>query len=391
MRRRQYKDIRQANLGRDQPRPNRRIEWLHGGHGDLSFFGEATSCAPQAVGNGIMRIVWVDNAKAIGMVLVVWVHTSGINELSTTLIHSFVMPLFFFLAGCLAKQRHFALPLGSFLKRNLTLLIVPYLSFWCISYGYWLARRFVLHEAVDSQSWLDPLAGLLYGTGDMLYVNVVLWFFVCLFSATFLFWCLLRLRSTTTVIIAVVAFGCLGPFVPAIVGLSLPWCLDVAMVAVTFFALGYAFRRNLGNDLQTRTGIRLLACGVLTMALVMNAERNAGVDVSTLVLGNPGWFYFNALVGISAIVFLSQLIPRNAVSRLIAENTIVIFPLHLIAFGLLTAVAMFVFGFDKSFKDASLAWSLLYTAAAVAMCVACGAIVRRHSPWAIGFRNTAKS
>ncbi|MBC8873926.1 MAG: hypothetical protein H8E44_31175, partial [Planctomycetes bacterium] len=293
--------------------------------------------------------------------------------------------------GCLAKRRYFELPLASFLKRNLISLIVPYFSFWCISYGYWLLRRFVLHEVADSQSWLDPLAGLLHGTGDMLYVNVVLWFFVCLFSATLLFWCLLRLRSTTTIIVAVAAFGCLGPFIPTIVGIPLPWCLDVAMVAVSFFGLGHAFRRNFDNDLQTRTGIRLLACGVLTMALVMNAGRNAGVDVSTMVLGNPAWFYFNALVGISAVVFLSQLIPKNLISKLIAENTIVIFPLHLIAFGLLTAVAMFVFGLDKSFKDASLAWSLMYAVAAVAMCVPCGAIIRRLSPWAIGFRSTAKS
>jgi len=338
-----------------------------------------------------MRIAWVDNAKAIAMILVVWAHTSGINEFTLTLIHAFAMPLFFFLAGCLAKRRYFELPLASFLKRNLTLLIVPYASFWCISYGYWLARRLALNEAVDSQPWFEPLAGLLYGTGDMLYVNVVLWFFVCLFSVTFLFWCVLRLRRTTSIVVGVAVFGCFGACIRAIVGIPLPWCLDVAMVAVTFFALGHAFRRNFGNDLQTRTGIRLLACGVLTMALIVNAGRNAGVDVSTLALGNPAWFYFNALVGISAVVFLSQLIPKNLISRLIAENTVVIFPLHLIAFGLLTAVAMFVFGLDKSFKDASLAWSLLYTVAAVGVCVACGAIIRRLSPWAIGFRNTAKS
>lgn len=338
-----------------------------------------------------MRINWVDNAKAIGMVLVVWVHTSGINEFSTSLIHSFVMPLFFFLAGCLAKQRYFALPLESFLKRNFRSLIVPYLSFWCVSYGYWLLRRWVLREATESQSWLDPLVGLLCGTGDMLYVNVVLWFFVCLFSVAVLFWCVLRLKNTTTIIVAVVAFGCLGPFVPAIVGHPLPWCLDVAMIAVTFFALGHAFRRTLGNDLQTRTSINLVACGVLATALVLNTPQNIGVDVSTVMLGNPAWFYFNALVGIAAVIFLSQLIPQNTISRLIAENTIVVFPLHLIVFGFLTAMAMFVFGLDKSFKDASLVWSVLYTAAAVAMCVACGAVIRRRFPWAIGYRTTAQS
>lgn len=337
-----------------------------------------------------MRINWVDNAKAIAIVLVVWAHTNGVDESSQVLMHSFLMPLFFFLAGCLAKKRYFALPFKNFLKRNLMSLGVPYLTFWCLSYVYWLVRRWLLYEAVDSQSWLDPFTGLLYGTADMLYVNVVLWFFACLFSVAILFWCVLRLKNTTAIIVAVAAFGVLGPFVPAIVGFRLPWCLDVAMSAVTFFALGHAFRRNLGNDLQTRTGFNLLAGGVLAMALVVNAQRNAGVDVSTNVLGNPAWFYFNAVVGISAVVFLSRLIPKNAVSRLIAENTIVIFPLHLIAFSFFTAVAMFVFGVDKSFKDASLAWSLLYTGVAVALCLACGVLLKRHVPWAVGYRNTTK-
>jgi len=337
-----------------------------------------------------MRITWVDNAKAIGMVLVVWTHTSGMDESSRVVMHSFLMPLFFFLAGCVAKQQYFAMPFGSFAKRNLTSLIIPYLSFWCVSYVYWLARRCLLHEAAESRAWLDPLTGFLYGTADTLYINVVLWFLLCLFSVEILFWCLLRLRNTFSVVVAVVASGCLGQFVPAFVGINLPWCLDVAMVAVAFFALGHAFRRNLDNDLQARSGIKLLAGGVLAAVLVANAQRNPGVDVSTNMLGNPVWFYFNALVGISAVVFLSQLIPKNAVARLIAANTITIFPLHLIAFGFLTAVAMLVFGLDKSFKDASLAWGLLYTVAAIAMCIGAASVIRRHLPWAIGYRHPAK-
>lgn len=337
-----------------------------------------------------MRINWVDNAKAIAMVLVVWGHTNAIDHSTLVLLHSFVMPLFFFLAGCLAKERYFALPFGSFLKRNLTSLGIPYLVFWCVSYVYWLARRWMLNEVAESQSWLDPFAGALYATADMLYVNVVLWFFACLFSVTVLFWCVLRLRYTVAIVIAVVGLGCVGPFLPALLDFRLPWCLDVAMSALTFFALGHAFQRCLGNELQTRTSINLLAGVTLGIALLMNAQRNAGVDVSINMLGNPAWFYYNALLGISAVVFLSPLIPKNMISRLIAENTIVIFPLHLIAFGFLTAVAMFLFGLDKSFKDTSLAWSLLYTAIAVAMCITCGAVVKRHLPWAIGYRSAAK-
>ena len=51
------------------------------------------------------RLAWVDNAKAFGMFLVVWGHTSGIHQDAKELIYAFHVPLFFFLAGTLAKPK----------------------------------------------------------------------------------------------------------------------------------------------------------------------------------------------------------------------------------------------------------------------------------------------
>jgi fucose 4-O-acetylase-like acetyltransferase len=95
-------------------------------------------------------------------------------------------------------------------------------------------------------------------------------------------------------------------------------------------------------------------------------------------------FYINALLGIGAVLLVASLLPTNRVARWLGENTIVIFPLHLLAFGVITSVAMFGFHVDKDFKDDSVTWSLFYTIAAIGLCLVCAPVFRWCLPWAIG-------
>jgi acyltransferase len=334
------------------------------------------------------RTPWIDNAKAIGMILVVWGHTSGIDAYSTRFISCFHMPLFFFLAGTLVKQQRLETSLPNCLKTYFRGLIVPYLVFGLLSYLVWLPRQRLLDSANGGvyATVIAPLLGLLYGVGDSLDVNIVLWFFTCLFFTVTLFWCLHKTRHGVLMALLVVTLGGLGPLVPEVFGFQLPWGLDVAMVAVPFFGLGYLCQRALGNQLPTGRTVSLLAAAALTLILALNCQRNSSVEMHCMKLGHVGWFYFNALIGILLTVLVASCLPRSSWSSWIARNTIVIFPLHLIIFGFLTAAAVFGLGLDRSFKDGSLFWSLIYTATAIAVCVPLAWMIRRFCPWALGYR-----
>lgn len=78
-----------------------------------------------SVDNKNMRIEWVDIAKGIGMLLVVWAHIHDTGDLCTV-IYSFHMPLFFVLSGYLFKTDKYN-GIWEFLMKKKKSLIMPYL------------------------------------------------------------------------------------------------------------------------------------------------------------------------------------------------------------------------------------------------------------------------
>lgn len=78
-----------------------------------------------------MREIWADNAKAIGIFLMVLGHNALANDGVFDFIYSFHMPLFFILSGYFssAKQELF-LP---YLKKNVKALLVPYVVFYLLT------------------------------------------------------------------------------------------------------------------------------------------------------------------------------------------------------------------------------------------------------------------
>jgi fucose 4-O-acetylase-like acetyltransferase len=90
------------------------------------------------------RTDWVDYAKGIGIILVVYAHllSSGyhgglaINThfflLSDSIIYSFHMPLFFFLSGLFARQSYMKRGVKTFFLSKIKILGYPYLIWSCI-------------------------------------------------------------------------------------------------------------------------------------------------------------------------------------------------------------------------------------------------------------------
>jgi len=335
------------------------------------------------------RVAWVDNAKAFGMFLVVWGHTSGINQDAKELIYAFHVPLFFFLAGTLAKPKYLSLGLVEFLKRNLRLLIVPYIFFWCVSYACWMLNLYLTDRASVAllDTWTAPLVGLFYGTGEALELNVTLWFFTGLFCTTILFWAVWRIPNRALAAAAIALVGLIGPTACWITDYRLPWSIEPALVALVFYASGFACQKKLKTATSWSFVTKLLITAVLVATVVVTVRSNGLADMNSMRLGNLALFYIGAFSGIAAVVLLCSVLPGNSIATGIARITIVVFPLHLLAFRVLTGIAVFGFGLDQSFKDESFAWSLFYTIAAMAICCVCAIVLRRCVPWATGYRS----
>src|SRR5947208_16409685 len=97
------------------------------------------------------RVAWVDVAKGIGIVLVVYGHVSGglvdagiqprnsVANAASALIYTFHMPLFFFLSG-IWLARTSAKPFSQFARQRIGTLVYPYFL--------WSSIQFIANRAM---------------------------------------------------------------------------------------------------------------------------------------------------------------------------------------------------------------------------------------------------
>lgn len=339
-----------------------------------------------------MRISWADNAKAIGIILIVFGHTEGVAPAFKELIYSFHVPLFFFLSGLLLKDKYLADTFRSFTLRNIKSLIIPYASFWVISYLLWLLIDFLRNKSgqYSGLSPFDPFIGLFFGVDGAdhtSYVNGPLWFFTCLFCTTTLFFCISKVRDRRIMIFILLILGLLGPLIHHLINERLPWNLELSFVAIGFYGCGYFVSRSEVFQVVSFSKSTFLAIGVLCGILLITVKFNGRVNMNRMQFGNLALFYLAAFSGIGVIFLVSHLIPRNLFFEWLSRNTIVIFSLNLPIFRVFTGIGWKVFGLEYSFKE-DFIYSVLYTIGACAVCFPASYILANYFPWIVGQRTT---
>ena len=180
------------------------------------------------------RIDWIDQARGLGIVLVVIGHVA-----SAPVVHRWIflfhMPFFFALSGVLARPA----PPAAYVRGRITALIVPYLCYLVLVGLLDLALgRIDGNAAVLAQSGPARTALRLgFGGTELVGVYGVFWFVPCLFFAGGAFNLLLdRARSPAVIAAVALACGLLSYLLPSMkdpLGL-----LDVPM-ALFFFWLGW--------------------------------------------------------------------------------------------------------------------------------------------------------
>lgn len=337
------------------------------------------------------RLTHVDTMKAIGMVLVVVGHSPGLEPFIKHVIYSFHMPLFFFISGLLLTEAKLALPYSAYFSVLWKGLVLPYLFFFVVSYLYWLPTHDMAESAVKfvGMSWQEPLMGVLVGNGDALFVNVVLWFFTCLFTTSLIFFVARKYFSAAFLLVALNGLGFVFALLYDQSWPRLPWGLDNAVVAIAFYSAGHFFREYQATSARvSRTGARILAFLMLAVVAFV-ANLNGSVDLNTLHFGNYRSLYFiGAYLGIFALFYFSIGLPATRVFRWLSQNTIIIFPIHLLMFSVFTGIAVVAFGFPHDFKESSFIWTLLFPAAALLSSYPASVFIQRFFPFVIGKRRT---
>jgi acyltransferase len=347
---------------------------------------DAPGLSGQAASN---RYGFIDNAKAIGIVLIVCGHGKGLPAYLSHFIFSFHVPLFFFISGFLLKSGKLNTDVGTNIKKTLRTLGAPYVLFFLLAWIYWLATRHIGSKALlfGDYAWYGPVAGLFTGLEADLYVDPPLWFFPCVMLTMIIYhvarkWMTLAMSTGLFVLLALI-LSLLWNSVPY----RLPLGLDNAWIGLAFYALGqYVREKNyLGDSWDDVRRSRLLAILCTALALLGYAVLlNGQVDLANMRFGTwPALYLPAALVGIVAVLAASLLLPPSRMGNWLSANTLTIFPAHFLFLSLVRGVAVALHLVPGDYQY-GLGWNIVSSALAIAFCVPLVYCLRRSPVSIIG-------
>lgn len=271
------------------------------------------------------RELWIDAAKGLSIIFVVMGHSG--DGLATHYLFWFHVPLFFLLSGMVFKPTDPKLYLSWAWKRTRGLMI-PYFA-----YGL-LITMILLIFTFDLKSFAGNIVRLLYGGLSLTGPFGVLWFITCLLFTQLIFGFIVRFRMRMQLLL--IASCYLLAHLISLTSLSrfnLPWNIDVALLAITYYALGYYGKRLIPLLIGRIAALPLLITlcagilfmdytGVLSYSLNMKYKE---YDALLLDLVIPMLF---SLMICAISFWLSKRLPLKGLGYL-GRNTIAIMYLHL--------------------------------------------------------------
>ncbi|MGV9003588.1 acyltransferase family protein [Flavobacterium sp.] len=282
------------------------------------------------------RIQWVDQLKGVGIFLVVYAHNFPITE---TYIYSFHMPLFFMIAGFFHPETSNL----AHIKKRVKGLLVPYFILSLLLFTFWV---FVGKDMGESQQYhlstAENFFGIFYSQGGMHFMDwgIPMWFLPALFVTYLIFYVIEKYTSGAIAYIIVGMTMCCGFIYSLLFPSSMMWSINIAMVAVGFYAFGF-YLFNFIDDLSNKKGLLLAAVfGLLNFYLY---RYNTKVDMYRADYGYHFLFVLNGLTGSLFIIFLFKSIPMFSFLRFIGKFSIIILAFQLVAMSFIKFILMYVF------------------------------------------------
>ncbi|WP_315024569.1 acyltransferase family protein [Alloprevotella tannerae] len=288
------------------------------------------------------RLPYIDIAKAIALMLIVYSHTT--NCYGQTYLGSFFIAAFFLLSGYTSKYK---VSWKQHLIKRAQRLLIPYLLFSVVF--ILLCRNFTFYD----------LLGVVYSRyrsgleGSSLPImlrslNGPLWFFTAMFFADMLFIKLAKMvdvinssiRVHAIVVISLLSASFLLNQIPFL----LPWSLDM----VPFFAL-FMYLGQLCLRYDIFRHIRGIKAFIILLLLIVCCQINGPINLSIRIYGHSILLTFlTGILGTLLLVWIGKLLETSKIGRLLArsgKHTLTIFSLQMFILHFVNSAISFV-GYD---------------------------------------------
>ena len=278
------------------------------------------------------RIDYIDVIKGLTIFGVVWVHTVCPQWLIPLLVNS----IFFFLSGFFFKRK----PLKTFVCEKVRSLLIPFSFFYLISYPFSIVVHYWDNRTLGTFDW-----GCLFDVfecsveTDYLFINVPLWFLLCIFVIQILYYFISYLNKWMIAIIALLCLGLKSLFysIPA------PFMINAAFYYLGFFALGNLVGKPWIEKLKD-IRFRKVSLGV---SLFLFAALFIPIDDLS------GWWHDMAYqVKLFMVFFILMSVASwfnekrwLSLVRFYGENSLIVLGVHVVPLLIIRRITIAVFGY----------------------------------------------
>lgn len=332
------------------------------------------------------KIAWIDMARGMGMILVMLGHSAfPLNRV----IYVFHIPLFFFLSGYLYNESKYHNP-SLLIKNKSKHLLVPYLAFAVINFAVHVFSTLAEKHTIVMRDVLVHVAGPFVAIRNTAWTSGIgpFWFISCLFVTEILY-CLIvnRCKSWKYRMAAVGVLSAMGFCYAKRIATPLPWSIDVASIAILFFAGGHFVRSRYPRI--PALPIWVVAPSILCIVI---ASRQ-WVDMFVGRYGNEALFMAGAFSGILCILMVAYRLPAIRPIEYVGQYSIAFLCLH--QYPVYPTLAHIRFGSIHPFSGNTLievGWTRAVFYALVTVVSACLSIypvsefLRRYFPKLLGAR-----
>jgi len=334
------------------------------------------------------RLSWIDIAKAITIILVVFGHTMRGGTIQR-IIYSFHVTTFFVLSGMTCKCDKAI----SRIKKDFVNIMIPYYCFGIISIlvfvvlGRFAAGQLNLDVNTSFSSNFIELLVACPKNNRMKY-NMPLWFLPCLFVTKILYYSLHSLfKGKQQYIVAVSgAIAVLSFIYTRTIGISLPFNLSVASKMIFFLSLGKPILTSINVIIKKIPDkkVHLLISAILFAVTASIAIVTPKVNYSGDTFPNIPAFIITSLLGSLGICFIATGIGSCKAFEYLGKRTLAVLAMHKFPVLLFQTVGPFknlLMQYDTIMCIISVT---VITVVAVLLCIVAEYIIRRIFPFLLG-------
>lgn len=256
------------------------------------------------------RIEWLDVARGICMLLIIYDHSDSYFTLLNPLLPynwyvANVLCAFVFISGYLFPT-HNHLVVSKKIKSIFRTLVVPYLFFCTLFY---FPKAFIHQQDV---SLSESIFNILSGQSS--------WFICALVVAELVFMGLVQLFKGNKMAVFFVSFSCFFLATQWQEPNNNYWSAVQALIFMPFLCMGWLAKQH---SLAISTKVFALVSALFIALKVVGTQININEVIAPLLINQPLIFMIDMMIGIVIIIFIAQKINRNIFLEHVGKHSLI--------------------------------------------------------------------